>query len=136
MAANTRKGTPGKTLVGFASILGIVAVLNVRDCRLRPAGEEWFYPSALGDGDLLEGYAAIEPGAVVATFQGRSLVVPERRLVALEDAVLEKAGRDDEDRFFLYRAPGGDEEEAGKGLFIKVEPGAGAESNYLRVHRE
>ena len=118
--------------MGFASILGIVAVLNVRDCGLRSVAEEWFYPSALGDSDFLEGYRDLKAGSVVGDFGGRALVAPRRRLVALEDAMLEKAGRDDEDRFFLYRVPGEDEG-AKEGFFIKVESGVGAESRYIKV---
>lgn len=134
MAINTRKSTPGKTLIGFVALVGIAAALNVRDHIFRDANEEWYYPTALGDDDLFPALSPMVEGAPILNFEGEPLLLREDRLVAKKDWGMLKVGRDDTDRYFVYRIletgspEGGPPEDV---FFIKTEEGTGAESRYL-----
>jgi hypothetical protein len=135
---NRPKGTPGKALIGFAILAGLVAVFTVRDYLARQGLEEAYYPSAVGDTEYFDLMEEVNRGDEAFRVEGEPYYRLEYNPDERTDQGMKKLGRDDLDRFFVYqhvkRLRVGEEtsdEEARH--YVKVGEGGLGKSRYLLV---
>jgi hypothetical protein len=135
---NRPKGTPGKALIGFAILAGLVAVFTVRDYYARPGLEATHFPTAVGDTEYFDLLEEVNRGEEAFRVDGGPYYRLEYNPDERSDQGMKKVGRDDEDRFFVYervQRPGGKADRDGEEprRYVKVGAGGLGKSQYLLV---
>jgi hypothetical protein len=135
---NRPKGTPGKALIGFAILAGMVAIFTVQDYYGRGRLEASHFPTAVGDTDYFDRLEEVGRGEEAFRMNGEPYYRLEYNPDARADHGMRKLGREDLDGFFVYErvtkggGNGASEEEEPRN-YVKVGDGGLGKSLYLLV---
>ena len=102
--SNIFRQTSGRVLLAFAIAAAMIAVYTVVDASRRGFEEGYDFPTALGDNELFPAASEpYEPTEAAFRVDGQAFYRQKGASVNRLDKYMFKAGREDGDRFYVYR---------------------------------
>jgi hypothetical protein len=102
--SNIFRQTAGRVLLAFAIAAALIAVYTVVDASRRGFEEGYDFPTALADNELFPADSVpFEPTRVEFSVDGQAFYRQKAASMKRYDKYMFKSGREDGDRFYVYR---------------------------------